>query len=98
MLDGMTDNRLMFRTLMRAFVRESPRSAWGDIRRLVALAWAVVGLCLSKTISLTDWGEVVESQALLAASRTRYFQRWLDNPRVRVQPLNEPLVRAALRH
>lgn len=98
MLDAMTDNRLMFRTLMRAFVTDIPRSAWGDIRRLVALAWAVVGLCLSKAVSLTGWGEVVESRALLAASRTRYFQRWLDNPHVRVQPLYEPLVRAALRH
>jgi len=98
MLDGMTDNRLMFRTLMRAFVTDIPRSAWGDIRRLVALAWAVVGLCLSKAVSLAGWGEVVESRALLAASRTRYFQRWLDNPHIRVQPLYEPLIRAALRH
>jgi hypothetical protein len=28
MLDAMTDNRLMFRTLMRAFVTEIPRSAF----------------------------------------------------------------------
>lgn len=98
MLDAMTDNRLMFRTLVRAFVTDIPRSAWGDIRRLVALAWAVVGLCLSKAVSLTGWGEVVESRALLAASRMRYFQRWLDNPHVRVQSLYEPLIRAALRH
>lgn len=98
MLDHMTDGRLMFRTLMRALGEEIPRSAWGDIRRLVALAWAVVGLCLSKAVSLPGWGEVVESRALLAASRTRYFQRWLDNPRVRVQSLYEPLIRAALRH
>jgi hypothetical protein len=98
MLNGMTDNRLMFHTLMRAFVGEIPRAAWGDIRRLAALAWAVVGLCLSKAVSLAGWGEVVESRALLASSRTRYFQRWLDNPRVRVQPLYEPLVRVALGH
>jgi hypothetical protein len=73
MLDAMTDNHLMFRTLMRAFVQDVPRSAWGDVRRLVALAWAVVGLCLSKAVSVTGWGEVVESRARLAASRTRYF-------------------------
>jgi hypothetical protein len=34
----MTDSRQMFRTLMQAFVEHIPRSAWGDIRRLVVLA------------------------------------------------------------
>ncbi len=56
MLDTMTDNRLMFRTLMWAFVAEIPRSAWGDIRRLAALAWAVVGLCQGQAVSLAGKG------------------------------------------
>jgi hypothetical protein len=94
----MTDSRQMFRTLMRAFLEHIPRSAWGDIRRLVTLAWAVVGLCLSKKVSLPGWGEVVESRATQAASRTRRFERWMDNSHVQVQPLYAPLVRAALLH
>jgi len=92
----MTDSRQMFRTLMQAFLQHLPRAAWGDIRRLVTLAWAVVGLCLSKKASLSSWGEAVESQAQQAASRTRRFQRWVDNVHIQVQALYAPLVRAAL--
>lgn len=94
----MTDSRQMFRTLMQAFVEHIPRTAWGDIRRLVTLAWAVVGLCLSKKVSLPGWGEAVESRAQKAASRTRRFARWVDNSKVQVQPMYAPLLRAALRH
>jgi hypothetical protein len=92
----MTDSRQMFLTLMRAFVEHIPRAAWGDMRRLVTLAWAVVGLCLSKKVSLPGWGEAVESRAQKAASRTRRFARWVDNPKVQVQPVYAPLLRAAL--
>jgi hypothetical protein len=75
----MTDSRQMFRTLMHAFLQHLPRSAWGDVRRLVTLTWAVVGLCLTKKVSLPGWGEVVESPAKQAASRARRFARWFDN-------------------
>ena len=92
----MTDSRQMFLTLMRAFVEHIPRAAWGDMRRLVTLAWAVVGLCLSKKVSLPGWGEAVESRAQKAASRTRRFARWVDNPKIQVQPVYAPLLRAAL--
>jgi hypothetical protein len=92
----MTDSRQLFCTLMREFLLHLPRSVWGDIRRLVTLAWAVVGLCLSKTVSLSSWGEAVESRAQQAASHARRFQRWVDNAQVRVQALYAPLVRAAL--
>ena len=92
----MTDSRQMFLTLMRAFVKQIPRAAWGDIRRLVTLAWAVVGLCLSKKVSLPGWGEAVESRAQQAASRTRRFARWMDNAKVQVQPIYAPLLLAAL--
>lgn len=93
----MSDSRQMFQSLMQAFVLYVPRSAWGDIRRLVTLAWAVVGLGLSKQASLSSWGEAVESRASQAASRARRFQRWVDNAHVQVQALYAPLVRAALR-
>ena len=83
----MTDSRQMFRTLMQAFLLHLPRAAWGDIRRLVTLAWAVVGLCVSKKASLSSWGEAVESQAQQAASRARRFQRWVDNVHIQVQAL-----------
>lgn len=88
----MTDSRQLFRTLMHAFLAHIPRSAWGDIRRLATLAWAVVGLCLSQKVSIPGWGEAVESRAQKAASRTRRFARWLDNPKVQVQLVYTPLL------
>lgn len=94
----MTDSRQMFRTLMHAFLAHIPRAAWGDIRRLVTLAWAVVGLCLSKKVSLPGWGEASESRAQKAAGRTRRFARWVDNAQVQAQPRYAPLLRAALAH
>lgn len=93
----MTDSQQMFRVLMQAFLLHLPRSVWGDIRRLVTLAWAVVGLCLSKKASLSSWGEAVESRAKQAASRTRRFQRWVDNIHLSIQALYAPLLQAALR-
>ena len=91
-----TDTRQMFNTLMRAFLQHLPRAVWGDIRRLVVLAWAVVALCLTKKVSLPAWGEVVESRARYAASHTRRFARWLDNAHVETQAFYAPLLRAAL--
>jgi hypothetical protein len=44
------------------------------------LAWAVVGLCLTRTVRLTAWAEVVEGCATYAASRVRRFARWLHHP------------------
>lgn len=92
----MTENRQMFCSLMRAFLLHLPRSAWGDIRRLVTLAWAVVGLGLSQSANVSRWGEAVESQATQAASHARRFQRWMENVHIRVQALYAPLIRAAL--
>lgn len=93
----MNDSGLLFQTLMLSFVASSPRSDWGDIRRLATLAWAVVGLCLSKVVNLSSWGESVESKATHAASRARRFQRWLDNAKIDVSAIYTSLVKAALK-
>ena len=95
-LESPTDAHQMFSTLMRALLQHLPRSVWGDIRRLVVLAWAVVALCLTKKVSLPGLSEVVESRARYPASHTRRFARWFDNPHVQVQDFYAPLVRAAL--
>ncbi len=92
----MTDSQQMFGTLMRAFCKHIRRSIFGDIRRLVTLAWAVVGLCSSKTVNFNQWGEAVISQGKKAASHKRRFQRWLHNERVLPCRFYAPLVQAAL--
>ena len=93
----MSDSGTLFQTLMRFFVKCIPRSAWGDIRRLVTLAWAVVGLCLSKMVNLSSWGESVESKATHAASRARRFQRWIDNTNIDVSAIYTALLKASLK-
>jgi len=93
----MSDSGVLFQTLMVFFVASIPRSAWGDIRRLVTLAWAVVGLCLSKVVNLSSWGESVESKATHAASRARRFERWLNNAAIDVPSIYTALVKAALK-
>jgi hypothetical protein len=91
-----TDSQQMFGTLMRAFVLHIPRSTFGDIRRLVTLAWAVVGLTIGKTANFNKWGESVISKATIAASHQRRFQRWLHNKHILPNIIYAPLLKAAL--
>jgi hypothetical protein len=73
----MTDAKALHRDLMKALLTHIPRSVYHDIRRVVTLAWAIVGLCLTRTVRLTAWAEVVDGRATYAASRVRRFARWL---------------------
>jgi hypothetical protein len=93
----MGDSMQLFGTLMRAFCQSIPRAIFRDIRRLVVLAWAVVGLCLGKTVCIDAWGESMIDHAQYASSRQRRFRRWLHNPRVRPVKFYFPLLLAALR-
>lgn len=92
----MTDSRQLFVTLMQGFCKHVPRAKFGDIRRLVTLAWAVVGLCISKTVNFSQWGESVMSKAKKAASHKRRFQRWFHNEHIIPCSFYAPLVKAAL--
>ncbi len=92
----MGDSRQMYRILFSALWKHIPRRVFRDVRRLVTLAWAVIGLCLTKSISPNDWEEVVISNAQYAASHQRRFQRWLHNKRVVPHTFYPPLLRAAL--
>jgi hypothetical protein len=93
----MSEGLQMFQTLMQSFIEEIPRSVWGDVRRLVVLAWAVVGLCLSKTVNFSAWGEYVESSARQAASRERRFHRWFEDPHMNMSGIYPPLVKVAMK-
>jgi hypothetical protein len=92
----MTDSQQMYCTLITAFCSHIPRSIFGDVRRLIVLAWAVIGLCFTKTVNFNQWSEVVISKAQYASSSQRRFQRWLYHPRVRPIKFYFPLLRAAL--
>ena len=69
---------------------------WLDIRHLRTLAWMMVGLLQSHTISLPEWVPFVHSRAQYAQSTVRRFRRWLDNERIQVHKLYGPLIQQAL--
>jgi hypothetical protein len=71
-------------------------SKWLDRRHRQTLAWMMVGLICSKTVSLGAWVPFVVSQAKYAQSTVRRFSRWLHNNRIKPQPLYAPLIKAAL--
>jgi hypothetical protein len=62
----------------------------------MVLAWAVVGLCLTKTVNFNQWGEVVISSAHYASSHQRRFERWFHNKQIKPIKFFFPLLRAAL--
>ena len=92
----MTDSQQMFGTLIRAFILYIPRATFGDIRRLVTLAWAVVGVTISKSANFNKWGASVISKATIAASNQRRFQRWLYSEYILPNTFYAPLLKAAL--
>ncbi len=53
----MTDAKALHRDLMNALLPHIPRTVYQDIRRVVTLAWAIVGLWLTRTVRLTAWAE-----------------------------------------
>ena len=69
---------------------------WLDLRHRKTLAWMMVGLICSKTVSLGAWTPFVVSQAQYAQSLVRRFSRWLDNNRITVEPLYGPLIEQAV--
>jgi hypothetical protein len=92
----MGDSRQMYRTLFSALWEHIPRSVFGDIRRLMTIAWAVVGLSLTKAVSFNAWGEVVIGNAQYAASHQRRFQRCLYNKHIVPCTFYPPLLQVAL--
>ncbi len=69
----MTDSLQLYSTLLTAFCQHIPKANYADLRHLYGLAWAVVGLCMTKTINFNKWGEVVISLVKYASSHQRYF-------------------------
>src|SRR5712691_3929907 len=69
---------------------------WFDLRHRHTLAWMIVGLISSKTVSLGAWAPFVVSRARYAQSIVRRFRRWLDNTRINPEPLYGPLIEQAL--
>ena len=105
MLDGlygfmevppMNEAQQMHDDLLKMLLPIIPRTAYQDIRRLSTLAWAITGLCLSHTVRLGAWTQVLSSCAKSAASRERRFSRWLHHPAIHPQQWYAPILQRAL--
>jgi Transposase DDE domain len=72
------------------------QTTWGDLRRLKTLAWMMVGLIHSGSISLSAWAPYVVSRAQYAQSTVRRFRRWLDNDKIDVLSLYGPFMQQAV--
>lgn len=66
-----------------------------DLRNTITFAWLVVGLLVSKTIHLGQWG-LQRRGDTLAASKERQISRWLHNPKIKPAEVYRDLVTAAL--
>jgi len=69
---------------------------WLDVRHRKTLAWMMVSLIQSGTISLTAWVPYVQTRARYAQCAVRRFTRWLNNGRIKVHDLYGPLIQQAL--
>lgn len=74
----------------------SQHAKWLDRRHRQTLAWMMVGLISSKTVSLGAWAPFVVSRARYAQSIVRRFRRWLDTNRIKPESLYGPLIEKAL--
>ncbi len=92
----MNEAQQMHDDLLKMLLPILPRTAYQDIRRLSTLAWAITGLCLTHTVRLGAWAQVLESRAQLAASRERRFSRWLHNRAIHPQQWYAPVLQEAL--
>src|SRR5215470_3694555 len=93
----MSEAKQMHRDLMNALLSILPRKVYGDIRRVANLVWAIVGLCLTHTVRLEAWSEILECRAKYAASRVRRFARFLHNRAIDPKEWYKPLIQSVLK-
>jgi len=89
----MENTPYLYDTLLRVLGQQAN---WLALRHGKTLAWRMVGLICSKTVSLGAWTPFVGSQAQDAQSLVRRLSRWLDNNRHNVEPLYGPLIEQAV--
>ncbi len=56
----MSEAKQLYDDLLSALSPILPRTVSQDVRRVRTLAWAITGLCLSHSVQLSAWAEVVK--------------------------------------
>jgi hypothetical protein len=87
------EKRLELHSIILNLVGQSAKM--NDLRNVITFAWMVVGLLLSKTIHLGQWGLQRASDAK-AASKERQISRWLHNPKIKPKERYRDLAPAVL--
>jgi len=88
----MSDSRRLHMSFLRTL---QPKLADEDFRNLDTLAWAVTGVLLQKTISLSAWASVLPDDTD-ASAREQRFRRWLKNSKIDVRHFYQPFITRAL--
>jgi Transposase DDE domain len=92
----MNEAHQIYDDLLEALEPILPRTVYQDVRRVRMLAWAITGLCLTHTVQLGAWAQVLEGRAQYAASRVRRFSRWLHHPAISPPQWCKPVLQATL--
>ena len=92
----MTEAHQIYDDVLKALSPILPRRVYQDVRRVRMLAWAITGVCLTQTVRLGAWAQVLEGRAQYAASRVRRFSRWLHHPAISPSQWHTPVLQAAL--
>jgi hypothetical protein len=92
----MNEPKQMYNDLLNALEPILPRTVYHDVRRVRMLAWSIVGLCLTHTVRLSAWAQVLEGRAQYEALRVRRFSRFLHHPAISPPQWYRPILQAAL--
>jgi hypothetical protein len=92
----MTEAHQLYDDFLEALEPILPRTVYQDVRRVRMLAWAITGVCLTHSVRLGAWAQVLEGRAQYAASRVRRFSRWLHHPAISPSQWYTPVVQGAL--
>jgi len=92
----MSEAHQIYDDLLEALEPILPRTVYQDVRRVRRLSWAITGLCLTHTVRLSAWAQVLEGRTQYAASRVRRFSRWLHHPAISPAQWYKPVLQAAL--
>jgi hypothetical protein len=91
--EPMENTPYLYDTLLRVL---GQHSHWLDLRHRTTLAWMMVGLICSQTVSLGAWAPFVVTQAQYAQSIVRRLSRWRNNNRIKVASLYGPVIEKAV--
>jgi hypothetical protein len=59
----MTEAHQIYDDVLKALSPILPRRVYQDVRRVRMLAWAITGVCLTQTVRLGAWAQVLEGRA-----------------------------------